>query len=248
MQRNFKKQIAEPVDVQFSRPTPRIWDHVLRVYKETLTNSEDLYLTKARSKPSLDSFHEFTDLSRAGFNCTDEENDEALTTLRRRAWAALRAKIDEQTADAAILTKLRTYFEERFRYDEHGVPRVWKPDDDVDGAFKKAKDVTLELISLYAKIEPEDPEIEYAPPEEDGKDDAPGLVVFSETKALELGARFRREADAHYVEAKRSTVVGFAQIPKWMYAVLVVLGWNEAMLILFNPLYFTMVLIIAAGA
>lgn len=32
-----------------------------------------------------------------------------------------------------------------------------------------------------------------------------------------------------------------AQIPVWMYAVLVVLGWNEAMAILFNPLYFVLV-------
>ncbi|KAH9987006.1 RHD3/Sey1 [Russula compacta] len=230
IERNFKRQIAEPVDVQLSRPTPQIWDNVLRTYKETLANSEDSYLGKARS-----------------FDCTDEENTEAITTLRQRAWAALRAKINEQTTDTAILTKLRTYFEERFRYDEHGVPRVWKPDDDIDSAFKKAKDITLELISLYAKIAPQDPELAYTPPE-DGEDDAPGLVVFSETKMLELGARFRREADAHYVEAKRSTVVGIAQIPYWVYGMMVVLGWNEAMLILFNPLYFTMVLILAAGA
>jgi protein SEY1 len=104
-------------------------------------------------------------------------------------WAALRAKIDEKTGDTAILTKLRTYFEERFRYDEHGVPRVWKPDDDIDSAFTKAKDVMLELISLYAKIVPQDSELAYTPPE-DGEDDTPGLVVLSETKALELGAWF----------------------------------------------------------
>jgi hypothetical protein len=230
IERNFKKQIAEPVDLQLSRPTPEIWDNVLRTYTDTLADSEYSYLSKARS-----------------FDCTDEENDQAVATLRQRAWAALRAKIDEQTVDTAILTKLRSYFEERFRYDEQGVPRVWKPDDDIDGAFKKAKDVTLELISLYAKIVPQDPELAYTPPE-DGEDDTPGLVVFSETKALELGARFRREADAHYIEAKRSTVVGIAQIPYWIYGMLVVLGWNEAMLILFNPLYFALVLILAASA
>ena len=76
----------------------------------------------------------------AGFNCTDEENKNALAILRKRAWLALRSKIDEQTADAVILSQLRGHFEERFRYDETGVPRVWKPDDDIDGAFKKAKD------------------------------------------------------------------------------------------------------------
>ena len=75
-----------------------------------------------------------------GFDCTDEENTTALSTLRRRAWLALRAKIDEQTADTIFLGKLRNYFEERFRYDENGTPRVWKPDDDIDTAFRKAKE------------------------------------------------------------------------------------------------------------
>ena len=74
------------------------------------------------------------------FNCTEEENDQALDTLRRRAWAALLNKTKEHTADAALLAKLRASFEERFRYDENDVPRVWKPEDDIDGIFKKAKD------------------------------------------------------------------------------------------------------------
>lgn len=64
----------------------------------------------------------------------------SLAVLRRRAWLALRTKIDEQTADTAIIGKLRTHFEERFRYDDAGIPRVWRPDDDIDGAFKVAKD------------------------------------------------------------------------------------------------------------
>lgn len=84
-----------------------------------------------------------------GFNCTDEENAKSLETLRRRAWLALRAKIDEQTVDTVLLSKLRAAFEERFRYDEQGVPRVWKPEDDIDATFKKAKDeVRGSVVSL----------------------------------------------------------------------------------------------------
>jgi len=71
----------------------------------------------------------------------------SLATLRKRAWQCLRTKIDEQTADAVILNKLRNHFEERFRYDDEGMPRVWKPEDDIDSAFKKAKEqVSLESI------------------------------------------------------------------------------------------------------
>jgi len=156
------------------------------------------------------------------------------------------AKIDEQTADVAILGKLRAHFEERFRYDEAGIPRVWRPDDDIDGAFKAAKDKTLALIPIYSKIKPVDTSLEYSLPsgtpdlsgETEEFDFESSLTIFSETKALDITNRFRRDADAYYVEAKRSTVSGIAQIPYWIYGVLVVLGWNEAMAILFNPLYF----------
>lgn len=190
----------------------------------------------------------------SGFNCTDAENTAALATLRKRAWIALRAKIDEQTADQSFLAKLRTYFEERFRYDEKGVPRVWTPNDDIDGAFQKARDETVQLVPLYSKISPVDKSFAYTLPSEtsdsltseDDFDFPTTLTIFTETKALDLTARFRKDADAFYVEAKRSTVSSVAQIPYWMYGLLIFLGWNEAMVVLFNPLYFAFLVVAAA--
>ncbi|KAH9892645.1 root hair defective 3 GTP-binding protein [Cubamyces lactineus] len=237
IERNFKKQISEPVDLYLNKPTSDMWDKVLKVFRETLEKAEASYLGKAKS-----------------FDCTEEEITTALATLRKRAWLALRAKIDEQTADPVFLGKLRTYFEERFRYDENGVPRVWRPDDDIDGAFRKAKEQTLELIPLYWKIKPTDPSLEFTLPSETSDSltnseefDFPlTLVVFSETKALDLTNRFRRDADAFYVEAKRSTVSSVAQIPYWIYGLIAVLGWNEAMFVVFNPVYFAMLLLLLA--
>ncbi|KAJ8457497.1 hypothetical protein ONZ51_g11495 [Trametes cubensis] len=237
IERNFKKQISEPVDLYLNKPTSDMWDKVLKVFRETLEKAEASYLGKAKS-----------------FDCTEEEITTALATLRKRAWLALRAKIDEQTADAVFLGKLRTYFEERFRYDENGVPRVWRPDDDIDGAFRKAKEQTLELIPLYWKIKPTDPSLEFSLPSETSDSltsseefDFPStLVVFSETRALDLTNRFRRDADAFYVEAKRSTVSSVAQIPYWIYGLIAVLGWNEAMFVVFNPVYFAMLVLLLA--
>lgn len=83
-------------------------------------------------------------LTHAGFGCTNDENNEALATLSTRTWLSLRRKLEEQTSDANLLSTLRGAFEERFRYDESGVPRVWKPEDDLEGLFMKAKeDVSL---------------------------------------------------------------------------------------------------------
>ncbi|TCD65089.1 Protein sey1 [Steccherinum ochraceum] len=240
IERNFKRHISEPVEVALSKAAPSMWDDILKTFKSILTKAESSYLSKARS-----------------FNCTEEENATALANIRRRTWIVLRSKIDEQTSDTAFLTRLRSHFEEQFRYDETGVPRVWRPDDDIDGAFKKAKEQTLELIPRYSKIKPLDAANEYTIDStsseslatgEDDFDFASTLIIFSDIKAIDLSNRFRRDADAYYVEAKRSTVSSVAQIPLWMYGVLVVLGWNEAMAVLFNPLYFVTLLMALATA
>ena len=111
-------------------------------------------------------------------------------------------------------------------------------------------------MPLYSRISPEDESLAFSLPSEssdsltgaDEFDFESTLLVFSETKAVELTNKFRKDADAYYVEAKRSTVSSVAQIPYWMYGVLVVLGWNEAMTVLFNPLYFTFLLVALAAS
>lgn len=246
IERTFKKNIAEPVEMALNKPEPDMWDKVLSAFRSTLEQAEATYLRKAKS-----------------FNCTDEENEQALLALRRKSWLSLKVKVDEQTADSVIAAKLRNNFEDRFRYDDAGVPRVWKPEDDIDSAFRKARDETLSLIPLYAKIAPQDPNNAVEIPstsddpchqttvslgEEEDFDFPTTLTVFSESRKADIGTRFRKEADALYVEAKRSTVSSIAQIPVWMYGVMVVLGWNEFMAVISSPIYFTFLLVLIASA
>ncbi|KAG8688636.1 Dynamin-like GTPase that mediates homotypic ER fusion [Ceratobasidium sp. 423] len=208
IERSVKRNIAEPVALHLNKPRMDMWDQLLKDFKETLDKAEKTYLNKAKS-----------------FNTTDEENETCLATLRRRAWLAFRAKVDEQTADNVLMGILRTHFEEKFRYDAAGVPGVWRPDDDIDGAFRLARDDTLKYIPVYAKIEPQDPSLEFTLPSDTDSDTlttdqefdfAASLIVLPPTKQADFNARFRRDADAYYVEAKRSTVSSIAQIPVWM--------------------------------
>ena len=114
----------------------------------------------------------------------------------------------------------------------------------------------LDLIPLYSNIAPQDPtNIFDLPSSHDSNDldnpsfDFPStLQILSDTQSSTLSARFRREADAYYLEAKRSMVSSISQIPMWIYAVLVVLGWNEFIVVLRNPLYFLVLLIIGGGS
>ncbi|EPQ28364.1 uncharacterized protein PFL1_04191 [Pseudozyma flocculosa PF-1] len=246
IERNVKKGLAEPVELALNKPSETMWDAVLETFRAVLQQAESTYLRKAKS-----------------FNCTDDENTAALIALRRKSWISLRAKVDEQTADTVLAAKLRNTFEDRFRYDENGVPRVWKPEDDIDGAYQKARDETLAMIPLYSKIEPRDDSLAVSLPstsddpasqaavdrgEEEEFDFPSTLVVFSEARKAEIGTRFRKEADALYVEAKRSTVSSIAQVPLWMYGVMVVLGWNEMMAVLRSPVYFAFLLVCLASA
>lgn len=48
-QRNFKKQISEPVDLYLNKPTPDMWDKVLKLFRDTLEKAESSYLAKAKS-------------------------------------------------------------------------------------------------------------------------------------------------------------------------------------------------------
>jgi hypothetical protein len=67
------------------------------------------------------------------------------------------------------------------------------------------------------------------------------LIISMETKSLELTNKFRMDAGAF--EAKRNMVSSVAQI-SWIYGVLVVIGWNEAMTVLFNLVYISFLLIV----
>lgn len=53
-----------------------------------------------------------------------------------------------------------------------------------------------------------------------------------------MTSRFKKIADAVYVDAKRSTVSSVASIPLYFYGLLLILGWNELLALLRNPLYF----------
>src|SRR5208282_5782028 len=70
---------------------------------------------------------------------------------------------------------------------------------------------------------------------------------LTSTKQADLTTRFKRAADTLYLEAKNSTTSSISQIPAWFYVLLLVLGWNELMAVLRNPILFVLFAIIAGG-
>lgn len=229
LEKDICRHLAEPIEAALSEPDAGMWDRVLGVWRDACDRAAALYRERA-----------------AHLNTTPDEDAATVGRLHMVAWRALLDRVQESTSETVLASRLRAFFEDRFRYDASGVPRVWKPSDDMDDAFVQARDATLALIPLYATMQPE------TPPTVAGDEDTPSWDearrVLSERRCAELGRRFRRDADAAYVEAKRGTVSSMTQVPWWMYVVLIVLGWNEAMAVLHSPVYFTLLCMVLASA
>ena len=229
LEKDIRRHLAEPIEAALSEPDAGMWDRVLGVWRDACDRAAALYRERA-----------------AHLNTTPDEDAATVGRLHMVAWRALLDRVQESTSETVLASRLRAFFEDRFRYDASGVPRVWKPSDDMDDAFVQARDATLALIPLYATMQPE------TPPTVAGDEDTPSWDearrVLSERRCAELGRRFRRDADAAYVEAKRGTVSSMTQVPWWMYVVLIVLGWNEAMAVLHSPVYFTLLCMLLASA
>jgi len=94
-------------------------------------------------------------------------------------------------------------------------------------------------VPLFAKINTLDPakgeKFELEATEDFDFDQS--LKVLSEARQQEITTKFKRESDAFYLEAKRSVVATQAKVPYWVGVALVVLGWNEFLAVITNPLY-----------
>lgn len=218
------------------RPSEKdLWDRIWNLFTATVKEAETRFIERAKS-----------------FDADQDEIDVGLWRLRRKSWGVLKAKIDEEVMEGNILLKLRENFEDKFRYDDEGVPRIWRPTDNIEGMYTKAKDSTLTLIPLLSRFRLSET---YAPPdlpewignapatvdakdeedlvpiggldEEEGKSLEEETTILSEAKRQDLVVRFKKTADGVYVEAKRSAIGGAAQMPLYAWALILALGWNE---------------------
>lgn len=212
-----------------------IWDRIWGVFTKTVEEAEQRFTSRAKS-----------------FDASVGEVDVGLWRLRRKSWGVLRAKLDEEMMEGNLLLKLRENFEDKFRYDEAGVPRIWRPTDDIEGTYTKARESTLTLIPLLSRFQsshdssppPLDDFIGNVPPEatpadeedltpiggvdeDEGKSLEEEMMILSDTKRQDVTTRFKKTADGVYVEAKRSAIGGMTQVPLYFYGLLFALGWNE---------------------
>jgi len=128
-------------------------------------------------------------------------------------------------------------FEHFFKFDENRVPRDWTPEDDIAKHFTVAKKKGLELIELFRTSQLQIAGVDEFPLLADGS-----LASLEEQYEQATQPLFREALDR-----QRANSVNTA-LPYWTYIVLIVLGFNEFMLVLSSPMYYVPLILMCAMA
>ena len=136
-------------------------------------------------------------------------------------------------------------FNSIFKYDDNGLPRIWSPADNIESIFQRAKLVVGQMVSRfeYFELNLDDLDKDILNHEDFNKNDLRFVSISRKTSIME---RFSKEEDTLFLEAKRATVASKAEIPTWFLGLTILLGWNEFLAILRNPLL-TLVLVMVIG-
>jgi hypothetical protein len=184
------------------------------------------------------------------FECNETESKGNLVSLKKITWETLVEVLKVESRGENLVPKLRKKFELEFRYGSDGIPKIWQPGDDIDGAYKRAKDKIEALIPLFSRIKLlSDEKLKTVLPFDldDGGEDDDKLVLISESNQSNVTSQFHKEIELLFVDAKRSVVSGTTAIPPYVLLLLLFLGWNELMAVLSSPFLFIMTLILGAS-
>lgn len=193
---------------------------------------------------------------------SESENAKIYKNIRILAWRTLDTTVHDYLKIDTIVSILRDRFEDVFRYDAEGSPRLWKTEEEIDGAFRVAKEHALEVFEVLSLAVTSDnveiiPDVPMAE-EESGEDneiyrDNEGVFhsrrfahILTELQKENVLDQFRRQINITVLDSKRSIITTRTHIPPWIYVLLAVLGWNEFVAVIRNPLFVTLTLILGA--
>ncbi|ODV73568.1 dynamin-like GTPase SEY1 [Cyberlindnera jadinii NRRL Y-1542] len=229
----------ETVD-SFAAPDIEMWDRVLDSFRELLKLSLSKYQTS-------DSTYDFK------LGCSPEENDRIVQKIGKESWLSFDNFIHDYLRPDNVVNILKRQFDEVFTYDNTGIPRVWKNETEISSAYREASQHALKSLPLLsiAKLS-NDSEIipDYdIYDDEDEEDVHPHRFshILSAPEQLRVKKDFLKQAEVSYRDASRSIISNISKIPPFMYILLIVLGWNEFMAILRNPLYLVLAILIGTG-
>jgi hypothetical protein len=249
--------LTKSIQVELADPSAETWDIILEVFQGLTKDFKEKYQL-------ADSTVDF------GLGSSEEDNTVALEKFNFKSWSTFYEVIHKQISKESVASMLKDRFDDKFRYDEQGLPRLYQNATELEQAFEKSKAYALKAMPIftYAKLS-DDSEIipDYnifdrklkakylgvsADDDDDDDDEDEEIIskfdeILTEQEKSAILSKFKKEIDAQFIETKRSIIQHVTQIPYYIYLVIMVLGWNEFMAIVRNPFFFSLLIVMGAG-
>ncbi|CCH41898.1 putative membrane protein [Wickerhamomyces ciferrii] len=226
-----------------STPDENMWDRILENFQTSLNST----LSKYKDDEGGYDFKIVSD---------ESINKEIKNKIEKSAWISFDLFIHDYLNEDNVVNILRRQFEDVFSYDKEGIPRTWKTESEISIAYSEATEFSLGSLPLFsiAKLSngteilpPFTTSIEEEDDDDDEEDPHSFAHILSATQQSKIKKQFLKLAEISYRDANRSIISNISRIPPFMYALLIILGWNEFMAILRNPLLLVLVLLIGTG-
>lgn len=146
-----------------------------------------------------------------------------------------------------FLLRMQKRFDDKFRFDDRGVPRHFGPEEDIEALFVAAREKGEELAGLLSEVKLTGLLTNLRSSAREVDPDVTNNTIFEEHSQMDLREKLRRQAGAVFMEAKRAQEAAkiTTKIPPWLFVLLIIFGWNEIMMVLRSPLLLLLTVVFA---
>ncbi|KAL6559965.1 Cell wall protein rhd3 [Orobanche gracilis] len=205
----------------------------------------------------------------AGFEMDEVANDKMLSKLEDHARGLVETKAKEQSGE--VLIRMKDRFSTLFNHDSDSMPRVWTGKEDIRAITKTARSASLKLLSVMAAIRLDDAVdniesilslalvdtkaasstnrgVSVDPLASSSWEQVPSSkTLLTPVQCKSLWRQFKAETEytvSQAIAAQEASRRNNNWLPPpWAIIALLVLGFNEFMTLLRNPLYLGVVFI-----
>lgn len=255
--KKLNNQLNKIITFELGDLKEQTWDNILEKFKTTMLD----LLANYKSGNTYD----------FGLGIDEDTTKLSVEKIKFKGWVKFYDTVHDKLSKENILTKLKERFDDKFRYDQDGIPRLYKSEGELDESYHAAKAYAIQHMDIMTTMKLSDsseiladydifsPDLKAkyddtkAAPANDVSDDDSDdeekeplhfSHIITETEKASVLDKFKKETDVQYIETKRSIVQHVTAIPYYIYILIVVLGWNEFMAIIRSPIFFTLGLLI----
>jgi len=228
MKKMFTTIVLKPLDKILESIPDDMWSRVRQLYSD----GKNLILDKFTQRLT-------------GFEVSKEEEEKRIKDVNATAFSALKDKMKERAKYLNYLMNKK--FEEKFKLDERKLPRRWKPTDDIAHIFMEARQSAELLLETFCllRLQEDLDSLHYLDPESKESVDE-SLVIISLDEAHTIHDKFYKETESTYLQALRDqeNVNSAAHVPMYVLLLIIILGFNEFLMVLQNPLLLILLIVI----